>query len=83
LGAIQTDPNLYPLSVVKHPRLFLLITSAALTLGCAAGAASLRPTADNGGAVAGFSFFAVMAGAGAALTMAAAADATTPAAKRR
>jgi len=68
---------------MRHPRAFLLITAAALTLGCAAGAASLRPTADGQGTAAGFALFAAMAGAGGALTLAAAADAATPAARRR
>lgn len=73
----------YPLTVMRHPRAFLLITTAVLTLGCAAGAASLRPTADGQGTAAGFAFFAAMAGAGGALTLAAAADAATPASRRR
>ena len=76
-------PDPYPLPIMRHPRAFLLITAAALTLGCAAGAASLRPTADGQGTAAGFLFFATMAGAGGALTLAAAADAATPASRRR
>jgi hypothetical protein len=76
-------PDPYPLPVMRHPRAFLLITSAALTLGCALGAASLRPTADGRGTAAGFAWFASMAGAGVALTLATAADAATPASRRR
>ena len=68
---------------MRHPRAFLLIISAALTIGCAAGAASLRPTADGQGTAAGFAWFATMAGAGVALTLAAATDAATPAHRRR
>jgi hypothetical protein len=43
----------------------------------------MRPTANGQGTAAGFAFFAAMAGAGGALTLAAAADAATPASRRR
>jgi hypothetical protein len=59
---------------VKHPRAFLLIVSAALTIGCASGAYSLRPIGEHRGSVAGFAWFAAMAAAGSALTLAAGAD---------
>jgi hypothetical protein len=59
---------------MKHPRAFILIVSAAMTIGCASGAYSLRPIGEHRGTVAGFAWFAAMAAAGSALTLAAGAD---------
>jgi hypothetical protein len=59
---------------MKHPRAFILIVSAALTIGCASGAYSLRPIGEHRGSAAGFVWFAALAAAGSALTLAAGTD---------
>jgi hypothetical protein len=69
---------------MRHPRAFLVSVSAGIAAGCTAAAVALAPVDGNrAGTPAGFAFFAAMAGAGAALTLATAADALTPAARRR
>jgi hypothetical protein len=73
----------YPLTV-KHPRAFLISTAAALTAACAVAAAAMAPVDGNRAASpAAFLFFGAMAAASGALTVAATADALTPAARRR
>jgi glutamate synthase domain-containing protein 2 len=69
---------------MRRPHAFLISVSAGIAAGCAAAAVALAPVDGNrAGTAAGFAFFATMAGAGAALTLATAADALTPAARRR
>jgi hypothetical protein len=70
--------------MLSRPHAFLISTSAALAAGCAAAAFALAPVDGNRAASpAGFVWFATMAAAGGALTLATAADALTPAARRR
>lgn len=70
--------------MLSRSHAFLTATAAAMAAGCAAGAFALAPVDGNrAGTAAGFAFFATMAGAGAALTLAAAADGLTAAARRR
>jgi nicotinamide mononucleotide (NMN) deamidase PncC len=63
---------------------FLIGTFLTLTAACAVAAGAMAPVEGNrAGTAAGFAFFGTMAAAGAALTVAATADALTPASRRR
>jgi hypothetical protein len=69
---------------MRNPHAFLISTAAGIAAGCAAAAFTLAPVSGNRFASpAAFVFFGAMAAAGGALTVAATADALTPAARRR
>jgi hypothetical protein len=69
---------------VTNPHGFLIGSFLTLTAACAVTAGALAPIEGNrAGTAAGFAFFGTMAAAGAALTVAATADAMTPANRRR
>jgi hypothetical protein len=69
---------------MRNPHAFLISTAAGIAAGCAAAAFAFAPVDGNRAASpAAFAFFATMAAAGGALTVAATADALTPAARRR
>ena len=64
---------------MQHPRIFLLISSASLALGCTVAALSFNPSkalpGQEAGVTAGFMFFSTMAAAAGALTLATGTDA--------